>query len=329
MNNVVVVIGSNSFSGSHFVDYILHKGIPTIGISRSLEPHEVFLPYKKQKNKNFTFHQLDLNKDLEKIIEVIKSVKASYVINFAAQSMVGESWEKPEDWFQTNVISNVLLHNYLRNLNFLKTYVHISTPEVYGSCSGLIRENHHYNPSTPYAVSRAAADMNLKILFETFQFPVVFTRAANVFGPGQQLYRIIPRTILFFLTGRKLHLHGGGISVRSFIHIRDVADGTWKAATTGKPGAIYHFSTKRNISIRSLVEMISEQMNVSFDENVEVTEERLGKDSAYLLDSSFAKETLGWEDKISLEQGIEETIGWASDNLDILQNQPLNYIHKQ
>ena len=328
MENTVVVIGSNSFSGSHFVDYILQRGVSTIGISRSPEPHEVFLPYKKKKDRNFTFHQLDLNHDLENIMEVINSVKADYVINFAAQSMVGESWEHPEHWYQTNVISNVLLHKQLRNCSFLSGYVHISTPEVYGSCSGLVKESHSYHPSTPYAVSRSAADMHLKILFDAYQFPVIFTRAANVFGPGQQLYRIIPRTILFFLTGRKLQLHGGGVSVRSFIHIRDVADGTWKAATMGKTGSIYHFSTRHNISIHSLVEMISNQMSISFEDNVEVGGERLGKDSAYLLDASYARDTLGWEDKINLEQGIEETIGWVKQNLEILQNQPMNYIHK-
>ena len=101
MENTVVVIGSNSFSGAHFVNHILQKGISTIGISRSPEPHEVFLPYKKLKSNNFAFHQLDLNHDLDIILELIKSVKASYVVNFAAQSMVGQSWEKPEDWFQT------------------------------------------------------------------------------------------------------------------------------------------------------------------------------------------------------------------------------------
>ncbi|MBA3019149.1 MAG: NAD-dependent epimerase/dehydratase family protein, partial [Desulfobacteraceae bacterium] len=159
-------------------------------------------------------------------------------------------------------------------------------------------------------------------------FPVVFTRAANVYGPGQQLYRIIPRAILYFMLGKKLQLHGGGHSVRSFIHIRDVADGTLRAARNGGQGEIYHLSTTRNISIRALVKMIAEQMKLSFEDNIEDVGERMGKDAAYLLDSAKAREALGWKDQISLEQGIEETIAWVRDNLDELKRQPFDYIHK-
>jgi len=328
MTERVVVIGSNSFSGSNFVDFILEKGLDAIGMSRSPEPNDVFLPYKNNRTSNFKFHQLDLNYDLDRIIEVINNFKPDYVVNFAAQSMVAQSWLYPEHWFQTNVVANIKLHDQLRKCTFLKKYIHISTPEVYGSSEGLVNENAYYNPSTPYAVSRAAADMSLMSFYKTYDFPVVFTRAANVYGSGQQLYRIIPKTIISFLSGKKIPLHGGGHSVRSFIHIRDVADGTLKVARDGKAGDIFHFSTKEQISIRSLVEMIADKMNISFLDNIEETGDRPGKDSVYLLDSSKAKKILGWEDKISLEAGIAETIVWVKENLDLLNNQPLSYIHK-
>jgi len=328
MGQKIIVIGSNSFSGANFVDFILQEGAEVIGISRSLEPNQVFLPYKKRENPAFSFRQLDLNYDLDKIVEVIRDTEADYVVNFAAQGMVAESWHYPEHWFQTNVMSNIKLHDELRKCDFIKKYVHVSTPEIYGTCQRLVKENTIYNPSTPYAVSRAAADMSLMTFRKAYNFPVVFTRAANVYGPGQQLYRIIPRTILYFLLGKKLQLHGGGHSVRSFIHIRDVVDGTWKATQIAAPGEIFHFSTSRNSSIRTLVEMIAKKMKVSFQDNVEITEELPGKDAAYLLDSSKAREILDWQDKINLEQGIEETIAWVRDNLEILKKQPLNYIHK-
>ncbi len=170
--------------------------------------------------------------------------------------------------------------------------------------------------------------MNLMAFFKTYNFPVVFTRAANVYGPGQQLYRIIPRTILYFLTNKKLELHGGGKSVRSFVHIRDVVEGTLLVARKAPPGEIYHFSTPRNISILYLVQMIAEKLGVSFADHVEVAQEQLGKDSAYLLDSAKAQETLGWQGKISLEEGVTETIEWIKSNLNEIQKQPLSYIHK-
>ena len=324
----VVVLGSNSFSGSHFVDYALEQGLQVTGISRSDEPANAFLPYKTRNTSLFSFYKLDLNHDLFRIIDLINQLRPDYVVNFSAQSMVSQSWENPVDWFSTNTLSTILLHDKLRKCSFIKKYVHISTPEVYGSCSGVISENAPYNPSTPYAVSRAAADMSLKTFHTVYNFPVTSTRAANVFGPGQQLYRIIPRTILFIKLGKKIHLHGGGHSVRSFIHIRDVARGTLLASRYSRTGQIYHFSTTRHISIRELVEYICKRMDVHFNSVVESSGERPGKDLAYLLDSSSAREDLEWKPEITLESGIDETIDWVENNLEELKKQPFDYIHK-
>ena len=324
----VFVIGSNSFSGASFVDFLLKQGQSVVGTSRSEEAIPALLPYKWRDHTRFQFHQLDLNKDLPAITELIKELRPEYVVNFAAQSMVGESWQNPGDWFMTNAVSTIKFHDELRKLDFIKRYVHVSTPEVYGSCTGFVKEDFPFNPSTPYAVSRAAADMSLKTFRAAYNFPVVTTRAANVYGPGQQLYRIIPRTILFILLGRKLQLHGGGVSTRSFIHMRDVSDATWKIAQNGHDGDTYHISTDCVISIRDLVAKICTRLEVDFDKHVEVVGERLGKDSAYHLDSTKLREELGWRDLISLDQGIEECAEWVRRNFEELKNSPYDYIHK-
>ena len=331
MAEKLFVIGSNSFSGASFVDFLLSGGHQVIGASRSAELHSVFLPYKWRQmadTASFSFLQLDLNKDTDRIAAAIADFKPDYVVNFAAQSMVAESWLYPEHWYQTNVVANVRLHEKLRHFSFIKKYVHVSTPEVYGSCSGNVTECAPFNPSTPYAASRAACDLHLVTFFKNYRFPVVFTRAANVFGPGQQLYRIIPRTIFYILTGRKLQLHGGGRSVRSFIHARDVADGTLRVARDGHPGEAYHFSTDLYVSIREAVERVCAKLKVEFKDVVEVVGDRPGKDAAYLLDSSKARQTLGWKDAISLDQGIDETIGWIKKHIEELKQQPADYIHK-
>jgi dTDP-glucose 4,6-dehydratase len=327
MSEKIFVIGSNSFSGASFVLSALEAGFEVVGISRSQKPNAVFLPYEFS-GKEIGFHKLDLNHDLEKIMNVINLKKPEYIVNFAAQSMVAQSWENPDHWFNTNLVSTVRLHDELRHCDFLKKYVHISTPEVYGNCEGHIKEKNSYYPSTPYAVSRAAADMSLHTFFDSYDFPVVFTRAANVYGPGQQLYRVIPRTILYIKMGKKLQLHGGGTSERSFIHMKDVSEATLQIAKQAQPGEIFHIATKNSITIRNLVEMICDLMGVEFDAHVEVVGERLGKDSAYLLESSKVREAFGWEDKISLEQGIQDVLGWVENNFTILKDQPFDYIHK-
>ena len=239
---------------------LLEAGAEVLGISRSPEAEAVFLPYKWMPHDRFTFRQLDLNRDLDKLEAAVHEFQPDYVVNFAAQGMVAQSWQNPEHWYQTNTVAMVRLHERLRKCKFIKKFVQASTPEVYGSTRGVIREDAPFNPSTPYAISKAACDMNLLAYHKAYGFPVAFTRSANVCGPGQALYRIIPKTILCVLTGRKLRLEGGGSSVRSFIHIRDVVEATLRICRKGTPGEIYHLSTDQRESIRELVEEICRQL---------------------------------------------------------------------
>jgi dTDP-glucose 4,6-dehydratase len=331
MNEKIAVIGSNSFSGASFIRHALTQGLQVLGVSRSDELGTCFLPYKwlaVAEQDLFRFVRADLNKDLGILMDALNTFQPDYVVNFAAQGMVAQSWLTPEDWYQTNVVGNVKFHDRLRQCAWLRKYVHVSTPEVYGSTTGLINESAPFNPSTPYAASRAACDLHLRTFLNQHKFPVVWTRAANVYGSGQQLYRIIPRTILSIKLGQKLKLHGGGHSVRSFVHIADVAEATLRIARTAAVGNTYHLSTPRNISIRELVEMICRIMGADFNKVVEATGDRPGKDAAYLLDSSKARLTLGWSDTVHLEAGIAETIRWVNEQFDEILRQPLDYIHK-
>jgi len=329
MNHRFLVIGSNSFSGAKFVKYLLQRECEVLGVSRSPEPHEVFLPYKWLPGiKGFRFVQIDINHQLDELIALAREFQPEYVVNFAAQGMVAQSWEIPEHWYQTNVVGQVRLHDQLRKLKFLKKYVHVTTPEAYGSADGWIKESFNFAPSTPYAVSRAACDLHLMSFFKAYEFPVIFTRAANVYGAGQQLYRIIPRTMLYARLGKKLQLHGGGHSIRSFIHMDDVSDATFRIATKGVPGESYHISTRKTVSIRELVEKICVLTDVAFTDLAQVAEERLGKDQAYLLDSGKIRNNLGWQDRITLDHGLQETLEWIDANLDVLRTLPQDYIHK-
>jgi len=329
MSSRYLVIGSNSFSGSHFVKYLLDRGENVFGASRSSEPADVFLPYKWDPHLDaFAFHQLDINLQLDELIKLVKDAQPEYVVNFAAQGMVAQSWENPEHWYQTNVVGQVKLHDQLRKQSFLRKYVHVSTPEVYGTTDGWIKERFQFVPSTPYAVSRAACDMHLMSFFHAYGFPVCFTRAANVYGPGQQLYRIVPRAMLYARLGQKMQLHGGGHSIRSFIHIQDVADATCRVAKDVVSGSSYHISTPETVSIRNLVQKICEITGTPFAELAVVSEDRLGKDQAYLLDSARIRSELGWSHRVGLDDGLSETLAWVDANLDILKTLPADYIHK-
>lgn len=323
-----LVLGSNSFSGATFCDHLAAAGHEVIATSRSPEPHDAFLPYRWRAN-GVRFVRIDINRDLDALDALLRAERPSHVVNFAAQSMVGESWRHPEHWMMTNVVSTTLLFERLRRLDRLERYVHVTTPEVYGSTEGWVREDAPFNPTTPYAVSRAAGDMQLRIVVAQYGFPAVSTRAANVYGPGQQTYRIIPRTILSAMAGRKLELHGGGRSIRSFIHMRDVSEATLRIALGGTVGETYHISTERMVSIRELVAMILERLGKEFDACVEIAPERPGKDQAYRLDSTKLRSELGWRDTVALEDGIAECVAWAERFRDHLLSMPSwDYEHK-
>lgn len=324
-----LILGSNSFSGATYCDFLAELGYDVVAASRSKQPVASLLPYLWQsRSGTVRFHQIDINHDLDALEQLLHRERPTHVVNFAAQSMVGESWINPDHWMMTNVVSTVRLIELLRKCDFLEKYVHITTPEVYGSTEGWVSEDQAFSPSTPYAVSRAAADMYLRTLFETYQFPVVSTRAANVYGPGQQLYRIVPRTILAAMSGNKLKLDGGGKSTRVFIHMREVSSATLKIAQGGKAGDTYHISGYELVSIKELVEMILAQLGRKFEDCVEIGPDRPGKDSAYMLDSSKLRKELGWTDQIDLKQGIQDVIGWAQRFEKDLSFLPVRYEHK-
>ena len=325
----IAVFGSNSFAGSAFIARVLDSGANVIGFNRSPESSFIFQQYKRQQYEGkYKFVQADINHDLGLIVTSLHDFSPSVVVDFAGQGMVAESWVRPEQWFTTNVVSKVRLHEILRLMKGLEQYIRISTPEVYGNNVELQKESWHFNPSTPYAVTHAAIDMSLKAYYEHYGFPVIYSRFANFYGPGQQLYRIIPRTIIYALTHRKLQLHGGGRAVRAFIYGEDVANAIIRVMEKGISGEAYHFSPDDFYSIREVVSSIATYLNVDFDELVEISPDRPSKDQAYLMDSTKAKNELSWKPAVSLMTGIEKTTDWVSSNLDVINSLPLEYIHK-
>lgn len=325
----VLVIGSNSFSGSSFIDLLLEIGkYSVVGISRSPEKSRIFLPYKRHAGVDFKFHQMDVNLDMAKIIGLIDSFRPDYIVNFAAQSEVAPSWDNPAQWFRTNTSSVTELADAIKSKKFLKRYVHISSPEIYGSCHGVVKEDAVLNPSTPYAASKAAGDLSLFTFFKNYGFPLVVIRSTNVYGAHQQLFKIIPRSILYIKLNRPIGLHGGGLAVKSYVHIKDISKGELVAMEHGIPGAIYHLSPDSGISVKDTVSLICRKMGIDFDTAVTTAPERLGQDAAYVIDSSKARKELGWRPIIDIDQGLSETIRWVETEWNSIKKERLEYVHK-
>lgn len=323
------MLGANSFSGQDFVDLLLEKtSYRIIGVSRSPERSDLFLRYKSREDlSRYRYVQLDLNKNMPALLDLLDTERPEHIVNFAAQSEVAPSWQRPEQWFQTNCVALAELTNHLRGRNYLQRYLHVSSPEVYGTCAGTVTESAPLSPSTPYAASKAAADLLLATYANQFDFPLLTVRSTNVYGARQQLFKIIPRTVIYRKLGSRVELHGGGAAVKSYIHIRDVSRGELAILQTGRVNHTYHLSPDRGVAVRDVVAMICEQLGHDFDDATKVVDERPGQDAAYVIDSTRARTELGWLPQISLPDGLSEVIGWVDQRWEEIVGEPLEYQH--
>ena len=287
----------------------------------------MFLPYKKQDLDRFEFHQIHLTSQFDKLTELMDKIRPQKVINVAALSEVGLSNFSPVEYFETNTLGTVRLCHHLRTAGYLDQYIHISSAEIFGSCPDPLSETDLFNPSTPYAVSKTAADMFINTLIRNFDFPATLIRSTNVYGVHQQLFKIIPRTVIYIKTGKTLELHGGGGAVKSFIHVRDVVAGLMQTLAQKKTGT-FHFSVPSSITIAQIVETVCRLMGADFNTVTQKVGERLGQDARYLLDCTRARKELGWKPEMDFEAGVMAVIQWIHDNWEQIQQEPLEYIHK-
>ncbi len=325
----ILVIGSNAFAGADLIDLLLEdQRNQVVGISRSPEKGPLFLPYLRHAGADYSFHQLDLNRDMPAIQELCSSFQPQYVVNFAGQSEVAPSWDNPGQWFATNAVALAELVAFLKGRPWLERFVQISSPEVYGTCAHALTEDAPYNPSTPYAASKAAADMLLLAFHRHFAFPAMLVRSTNYYGAHQQLWKIIPRALIYMRLGRTIELHGGGRAVKSFIHVRDCSRGELLAMLHGRPGAIYHFSPERGHAVRDIVARLAALRGLGLEDVSRPVGERLGQDAAYVIDSSMAMRELGWAPQVGLDEGLAETAAWVDENWDEIKRQELRYRHR-
>lgn len=271
-----LILGASSFYGSNFASLIEEKGGQAIRLSR---PEW-------------------------RLCDPMPDGDFDCVVNFVSRSLVAESWLEPAAWHAVNVIGSETLFGQMRDRRF-KKFVHVSTPEVYGSTDGWVGEDYGgWRPSTPYAVSRAAGDYLLLAYQRTYGVPAVITRTANIYGPRQPAHRFIPLAFDTLRRGEKLLLHGGGHTLRSWIHVKDACAALYKVAKEGSIGRTYHISTHQEHSVLAVARKICRLLGKNED-MLGTQCDRLGKDHAYLLKSD-ALRNMGWRDTYTLDRGLAE-----------------------
>lgn len=328
-DRTALVLASSSFAGSCFCDALMAKGVKVIGTVRSASNLLIGERIRNIRNPLYREVRCDITTGLLHLTGVIDFKKVDWVIDFANQGMVAPSWDNPAVWYQTDLAAKSEFLKLLLDNGWSGRYLKVSTPEVYGSVAGSVSVDAAINPSTPYAVSHAAFDQHLLALNSHWGLDCVIGRFANFYGEGQQLYRIIPRTILYGLLGRTLELDGGGLSERAFIYKDDFCDALVRCLTRAAPGKVYHFSDADFYSIRRIVEKCCDLIGRSFDDVVRLGSDRVGKDHRYFLDCESSYETLSWKPNVGIDQGLGHVVNWVTENLSALSKQPLEYRFKK
>jgi len=321
------ILGAGGSFGIHTALYLLDHAQPrkVIGIGRNpLRPEPFSLNIEKR--ANFRYHAYHITYELDSVLELLDREKPQVIINYAAQGEGAVSWKKSWRFFETNSMALARLSEELMSRDYLERFIQIGTSELYGSVDFAAKEDTPMQPTSPYAASKAAFDMYLVSVSRILKFPMNIIRPSNAYCPGQLLHRVIPKTVVCGLTGKKLPLQGGGRAEKSYIHARDLARAIHLVAEKAPLGTIYNAGPAQPTSIRRVVELTAQALGMPFEQLCEMTEDRLGQDSRYWLDSSAIRKDVGWEPQISWEEGLDEMVSWGRRYLDQLRDWPMDYV---
>ena len=327
MGKKYLVLGGGGSFGIHTSFYLLDHAEPSkvIGVGRNPLRSKPF-SLGIETRESYEYHARHVTYELDLLLEFLDSEKPEVIINFAAQGEGAVSWKNSWRFFETNSMALARLCEELMKRDWLERFIHIGTSEMYGSVDHPTREDEPIKPSSPYAASKVAFDLYLMSIHKHLGFPMNIIRPSNAYCPGQLLHRVIPKAVWCGLTGNILPLQGGGRAEKSYIHARDLARAVHMVSEKAPLGKIYNAGPKDPTSIREVVERTAKALNISFEKLCEVTDDRLGQDSRYWLDSSLIKSEVGWEPNIEWEEGLDEMVSWGRRYLEDIRHLPTNYV---
>ncbi|MCD6149218.1 dTDP-glucose 4,6-dehydratase [bacterium] len=329
----LLITGGAGFIGSNFIHYIL-KEYPSYRIvNLDALTYAGNLENLKEAENNPKYKFVKGNICDEKLVnELMKDI--DIVVHFAAESHVDRSILNSGDFIKTNINGTHTLLEAAKNTGG-KRFHHISTDEVYGSLGKndpAFNEKTPYDPRSPYSASKASSDHLARAYFHTYNLPVTISNCSNNYGPYQFPEKLMPLFITNLMEGKKVPVYGTGENVRDWLFVEDHCRAIDKIIHQGKIGETYCVGgdcEKTNLEItREILKMMGKG-----EEAIEYVKDRPGHDKRYAIDFSKIKNELGWEPKISFEEGIKKTIEWYKNNQNwwrsIKSGNYKNYYKKQ
>tara|TARA_Y100000816_G_scaffold270295_1_gene233930 strand:- start:334 stop:1347 length:1014 start_codon:yes stop_codon:yes gene_type:complete len=315
----IIVTGGLGFIGSNLIDLLLKKNYFVINIDKATYSSNYYNVKEFKNSKNYKFIKLDIKN--KKFKNILFKFKPHGIFNLAAETHVDRSIDNPDSFIQSNIVG---VYNLLENF---KSYskrnksklIHISTDEVYGDIlTGRSHERFPYQPSSPYAASKAASDHLVSSYVRTYKIPAIVTNCSNNYGPKQHPEKLIPKLIYNILNNKPLPIYGKGTNSREWIYVKDHCEALIKVFLKGKIGEFYNIGSNKNMNnlqvTRELLKNSKKLIQLGKNVKINFVKDRPGHDVRYALNSDKIKKKLSWRPKTSFSNGIKLTLNWYFEN---------------
>jgi dTDP-glucose 4,6-dehydratase len=309
----LLVTGGAGFIGSEFVRQGVKRGFEIAVLDKLSYAGD--LERLKEVEGKIDFHKVDITES-KAVEDIFIREKPDAVIHWAAESHVDRSITDASPFLDTNINGTHVLLDISKKYSIQK-FINISTDEVYGDLQeeGQFFETTPLNPSSPYSVSKASADMLGRAYQRTYGMPVITVRPSNNYGQWQFPEKLIPVVILKAVNNQKVPVYAKGENVREWLFVSDCADAVFAILEKGKSGEIYNIGSseeKRNIDVvKTILGLLGKP-----DDLIEFVKDRLGHDFRYSLNSNKMREQIGWKSSVLFTEGIEKTVKWYMDNME-------------
>ena len=320
MKKKIIVTGGLGFIGSNLIELLISRNYFVINIDKVTYSSNFYNAKEFKNSKNYKFIKCDIgSKNIRKILFKYKPI---CIFNLAAETHVDRSIDDPSSFITSNIVG---VYNLLEcfkdysNKNKSKL-IHISTDEVYGDVlTGRTKETYPYNPSSPYAASKASSDHLVSSYVRTYKLPAIITNCSNNYGPKQHPEKLIPKLIYNILTNRSLPIYGTGKNSREWIYVKDHCEALIKIFNKGKIGNFYNIGSNKNVInleiCKNLIQISKTKIKLGNNVKIKFVKDRPGHDIRYALNSSKLMRELKWKPKTKFKNGLKETVNWYMNNL--------------
>jgi len=315
----IIVTGGLGFIGSNLIELLLKKNFYVINIDKGTYSSNLYNTKDFKKSKKYKYIKLDISD--KKLGKIFTKYKPSGIFNLAAETHVDRSIDNPGNFIESNIVGVFNLLECFKSFSKKNKsrLIHISTDEVYGDIlTGRSDEKYPYQPSSPYAASKAASDHLVSSYIRTYNLPAMVTNCSNNYGPKQHPEKLIPKLIFNIINNRSLPIYGKGKNSREWIYVEDHCEALIKVFQKGKLGEFYNIGSNKNLNnlqvTKELLKNSKKIITLGKKVKINFVKDRPGHDIRYALNSNKIKKELKWYPKTKFSEGIKLTINWYFKN---------------